>query len=382
MLLKNDTALGIYVHIPFCIRKCNYCDFPSYSNMDNIFSQYTNALCKEIEFVSEKYKNGLVDTIFFGGGTPSVLSAKDISRICNTIQKKFRISNNAEISIEVNPGTITKEKLETYRALNINRISIGVQSANDRILNFMGRIHTRQMIEQSLELIKECGFKNINADIIFGVPNQTMVDLQNTIEFVLNKEVTHISCYSLKVEENTPWYELQKRGELPQVDDGLEREMYYWIVSRLKNSSFEHYEISNFAKPGFKCIHNIKYWTDKPYLGFGSAAHSYINNTRYSNVENPVEYISAVNANKSPIQGTDIIDDVERLSEIFILGLRLIEGVNLEALEHVFGRKSLKKYDEKIEMLVNKDFLCIENGNLKLTKLGLDFANLVWVEFI
>jgi oxygen-independent coproporphyrinogen-3 oxidase len=350
--------------------------------MDNIFSQYTNALCKEIEFVSEKYKNGLVDTIFFGGGTPSVLSAKDISRICNTIQKKFRISNNAEISIEVNPGTITKEKLETYRALNINRISIGVQSANDRILNFMGRIHTRQMIEQSLELIKECGFKNINADIIFGVPNQTMVDLQDTIEFVLNKEVTHISCYSLKVEENTPWYELQKRGELPQVDDGLEREMYYWIVSRLKNSSFEHYEISNFAKPGFKCIHNIKYWTDKPYLGFGSAAHSYINNTRYSNVENPVEYISAVNANKSPIQGTDIIDDVERLSEIFILGLRLIEGVNLEALEHVFGRKSLKKYDEKIEMLVNKDFLCIENGNLKLTKLGLDFANLVWVEFI
>lgn len=382
MLLKNDTALGIYVHIPFCIRKCNYCDFPSYSNMDNIFSQYTNALCKEIEFVSEKYKNGLVDTIFFGGGTPSVLSAKDISRICNTIQKKFRISNNAEISIEVNPGTITKEKLETYRALNINRISIGVQSDNDRILNFMGRIHTRQMIEQSLELIKECGFKNINADIIFGVPNQTMVDLQDTIEFVLNKEVTHISCYSLKVEENTPWYELQKRGELPQVDDGLEREMYYWIVSRLKNSSFEHYEISNFAKPGFKCIHNIKYWTDKPYLGFGSAAHSYINNTRYSNVENPVEYISAVNANKSPIQGTDIIDDVERLSEIFILGLRLIEGVNLEALEHVFGRKSLKKYDEKIEMLVNKDFLCIENGNLKLTKLGLDFANLVWVEFI
>ncbi|NLK69721.1 MAG: radical SAM family heme chaperone HemW [Clostridiaceae bacterium] len=382
MLLKNDTALGIYVHIPFCIRKCNYCDFPSYSNMDNIFSQYTNALCKEIEFVSEKYKNGLVDTIFFGGGTPSVLSAKDISKICNTIQKKFRISNNAEISIEVNPGTITKEKLETYRALNINRISIGVQSANDRILNFMGRIHTRQMIEQSLELIKECGFKNINADIIFGVPNQTMVDLQDTIEFVLNKEVTHISCYSLKVEENTPWYELQKRGELPQVDDGLEREMYYWIVSRLKNSSFEHYEISNFAKPGFKCIHNIKYWTDKPYLGFGSAAHSYINNTRYSNVENPVEYISAVNANKSPIQGTDIIDDVERLSEIFILGLRLIEGVNLEALEHVFGRKSLKKYDEKIEMLVNKDFLCIENGNLKLTKLGLDFANLVWVEFI
>lgn len=382
MLLKNDTALGIYVHIPFCIRKCNYCDFPSYSNMDNIFSQYTNALCKEIEFVSEKYKNGLVDTIFFGGGTPSVLSAKDISKICNTIQKKFRISNNAEISIEVNPGTITKEKLETYRALNINRISIGVQSANDRILNFMGRIHTRQMIEQSLELIKECGFKNINADIIFGVPNQTMVDLQDTIEFVLNNEVTHISCYSLKVEENTPWYELQKRGELPQVDDGLEREMYYWIVSRLKNSSFEHYEISNFAKPGFKCIHNIKYWTDKPYLGFGSAAHSYINNTRYSNVENPVEYISAVNANKSPIQGTDIIDDVERLSEIFILGLRLIEGVNLEALEHVFGRKSLKKYDEKIEMLVNKDFLCIENGNLKLTKLGLDFANLVWVEFI
>ena len=379
MLLKNDTALGIYVHIPFCIKKCNYCDFPSYSNMDNIFSQYTNALCKEIEFVSEKYKNGIVDTIFFGGGTPSSLR-KEYQNMY-TIQKKFRISNNAEISIELTQ-TITKEKLETYRALNINRISIGVQSANDRILNFMGRIHTRQMIEQSLELIKECGFKNINADIIFGVPNQTMVDLQDTIEFVLNKEVTHISCYSLKVEENTPWYELQKRGELPQVDDGLEREMYYWIVSRLKNSSFEHYEISNFAKPGFKCIHNIKYWTDKPYLGFGSAAHSYINNTRYSNVENPVEYISAVNANKSPIQGTDIIDDVERLSEIFILGLRLIEGVNLEALEHVFGRKSLKKYDEKIEMLVNKDFLCIENGNLKLTKLGLDFANLVWVEFI
>ncbi|HZK28323.1 MAG TPA: radical SAM family heme chaperone HemW, partial [Thermoclostridium sp.] len=272
MLLKKDKMLGIYVHIPFCIKKCNYCDFPSFSNMEGIYAQYTDALCKEIEIVSEKLKGYLVETVFFGGGTPSVLPTKDISKICNTIHNRFPISSSAEISIEVNPGTITKRKAEAYKSLNFNRISMGVQSANDKILSSMGRIHTRQMIEECLELIKASGFSNINADVIFGVPNQTMVDWQDTVELVLKRQVTHLSCYSLKIEENTPWYELNKKGELPTIDDELEREMYYWVVSRLNTPPFKHYEISNFARPGFECIHNIKYWTDKPYMGFGSAA--------------------------------------------------------------------------------------------------------------
>lgn len=382
MLPEKDETIGIYVHIPFCMRKCNYCDFPSLPGMDDFFQDYADAVCREIESASGKFLNWIVDSVFFGGGTPSVLPAENISKIAGTLSKNFDISKNAEISIEVNPGTISEEKAVVYKELNFNRISIGLQSASNSILKFMGRVHTREMFEECVDLVKKCGFTNINADVIFGVPNQTMKDFQETIELVLHKGVTHVSCYSLKIEEGTPWHEMNEKGELPPVDEDLEREMYYWAINRLNEAGFKHYEISNFAKPGFQSMHNIKYWTSKPYIGFGAAAHSYMNDARYSNIENPVEYIKRINEGKSTIGFSEHIGIDEKLSERFILGLRMIEGVDMGQLEQEFGREALNKYHDKIKMLIGKNLLSVENGVLKLTKAGLDFANQVWLEFI
>lgn len=382
MLIKKDETLGIYIHIPFCIRKCNYCDFPSLPNMDDYFWDYTDAVCKEIEAVSGNYSNYVIDSVFFGGGTPSVLPAMYIAKIYNTLSKAFDISKNAEISIEVNPGTISTEKATVYKELNFNRISIGLQSANNSLLKLMGRIHTKEIFEECIEIIKKCGFKNINADIIFGIPNQTMEDWQETIELVVKQGLTHLSCYSLKIEENTPWHELNEKGELAIINEDLEREMYYWAISKLDASGFTHYEISNFAKPGYQSLHNLKYWTDKPYLGFGAAAHSNINNVRHSNVENTIEYIKKINKGQSPIVMREHIGPDEKLSERLILGLRLIGGVNINCLEQEFGSEALKKYKEKINELEKKELVYIKDGMLKLTGLGLDFANLVWSEFV
>ncbi|NLM11045.1 MAG: radical SAM family heme chaperone HemW [Clostridiaceae bacterium] len=375
-------TIGIYIHIPFCIKKCNYCDFPSLPGMDDCFEDYTNAVCREIEKAASDHSNKLADSVFFGGGTPSVLPARYISKIIDALSKGFKISENAEISIEVNPGTISQEKVMVYRELDFNRISIGFQSANNSLLKLMGRIHTKEMFEECVDRVKKCGFKNISADIIFGIPEQTMKDFQETVELALQKGVTHVSCYSLKLEEGTRWYELNEKGELPLVNEDLEREMYYWAINRLKDSGFIHYEISNFAKPGFQSQHNLKYWTDKPYLGFGAAAHSYMNNIRYSNIENPVEYIKRINEGKAAVDMSEPVGLDEKLSERFILGLRLIEGVNIKHLEKEFGNEAVQKYNEKINMLIKKNLICLEGDMLKLTNSGLDFANLVWLEFI
>lgn len=378
----NDKTTGIYIHIPFCMKKCNYCDFPSFPGMDGIFHDYAKAVCNEIREVAVNFSDTFIDTVFFGGGTPSVLPAEYISEIVNALHENFNISENAEISIEVNPGTVTYDKAMAYKELNFNRVSIGLQSASNRLLKFMGRIHTGEIFEECFELVRKCGFANINTDVIFGIPNQTMEDWQKTVELVLEKGVTHISCYSLMIEEGTPWHELSEKGELPPVNEDLEREMYYWVIKRLNDEGFRHYEISNFAKPGFQSRHNIKYWTGKPYIGFGAAAHSYVNDIRYSNIESPVEYIRRIREGKSPVVAREYIGPDEKLSERFILGLRMIDGVNLKDIENEFGRDALKKYDDKIKMLVEKNLVCIENDMLKLTKPGLDFANQVWVEFI
>jgi len=380
-MLKNKN-IGVYIHIPFCVKKCNYCDFPSFPGMEHYFKGYTKALCREIETVSAKYPDSVIDTVFFGGGTPSVLPANLVSEIIDALYRNFDVAENAEISIEVNPGTVTPEKAETYKEININRISIGLQSASNSLLRFMGRIHTEEMFEECIGIFRKYGFGNINADVIFGVPGQTMEDWQKTINLVLEKGVTHVSCYSLKIEEDTPWYELNKKGELPRADEDLEREMYYWAIKRLNDAGFKHYEISNFAKPGFECRHNMKYWTCKPYLGFGAAAHSYIDDMRYSNTENPAEYISRICEGKSPVKTREEIGADEKLSERFILGLRLIDGVDLKKIEREFGSEALRKYDGRIKILEEKALVSTENGMLKLTNLGLDFANQVWVEFI
>lgn len=379
----NDVEkVGIYIHIPFCVRKCNYCDFPSFAGMEGLFGDYALALCKEMELAREKYGSVSADTVFIGGGTPSLIAVSDISLIINTLTKLFNISKDAEMTLEVNPGTVTGEKAGVYRQLGFNRISIGFQAAQDRLLKFMGRIHTKDMFVDCVDLVKKHGFSNINADIIFGIPTQTMEDWVETIDTLIKGDITHVSCYSLEIEENTPWFQMRESGELPTADDELERQMYGYAIAKLAEKGFRHYEISNFSRPGFECMHNIKYWSCKPYLGFGAAAHSFFHNIRSSNLTNPVEYIKILKRGLSPEATAETINNEQRLSERFILGLRLTDGISLKMLECEFGSKAVDKYKRKIALLEDKQLVYMDKDMLKLTKTGLDYANQVWLEFI
>lgn len=375
-------TVGIYIHIPFCIKKCNYCDFPSYPGFEGIFHEYAEAVCTEMERMVQQYGPVTAETIFFGGGTPSLLPVQDISKIMNTLYKTFQVAKNAEITLEANPGTVTREKINAYRDLGFSRISLGLQAAQDRLLQFMGRIHTRETFLKTIQLAKQSGFTNINADIIFGVPGQSLEDWLETVDLVLQTGACHISAYSLQIEKDTPWFKLQKKGELPYVDDSLEREMYYQVIERLENAGFHHYEISNFSKPGFESRHNLKYWTGKPYMGLGAAAHSFIKDVRTANLCSPVEYIRNIRESTSTQSLCEKIGLEEKLSERFFLGLRLIDGVSLVQLEQEFGQEALNKHRATIKLLENKKLVMIEGDMLRLTRLGLDYANQVWMEFL
>jgi oxygen-independent coproporphyrinogen-3 oxidase len=380
--MNDIERVGIYIHIPFCVKKCNYCDFTSFTGMEGLFSDYALALCKEMELVCERYGSMSADTVFIGGGTPSLIPIADLSLIINTLTKLFNVSKDAELTIEANPGTVTAEKAAAYRQLGFNRVSIGLQAAQNRILRLMGRIHTKDMFIDCVDLVKKYGFSNFNADIIFGIPTQTMEDWVETIDTVISSDITHVSCYSLEIGENTPWFQMRERGELPFTDDELERQMYDYAVSKLSSNGFGHYEISNFSKPGFECMHNIKYWLCKSYLGFGAAAHSFYRNIRSSNLTDLVEYIRILKKGSSPEVTTQTINDEQRLSERFILGLRLTDGISLKKLEYEFGSGAVNKYKRKIASLEEKKLVYIDKDMLRLTKTGLDYANQVWLEFI
>lgn len=380
--MEKQEPIGIYVHIPFCVKKCNYCDFPSYAGLSDLFHDYTEALLREAAVISEKYGHPEVDTVFFGGGTPSILPSEEIAGIIDTLKNLFVIKEHSEITLEANPGTITEEKAKTWLKAGINRLSIGLQAAQDNLLKFMGRIHTTQMFLECINLLKDLGCCNINADIIFGLPGQSMDDWQETTGLLIKSGLPHISCYSLKIEEGTPWFELKKKGKLPDIDEDLEREMYYHVISEAKKAGYNHYEISNLSKPGYECRHNLKYWTDKPYIGVGAAAHSYIGNERYANVSDVNDYIDCVMKNVTPKTFSKMIDREEHLSERLILGLRKTDGLSVEELKQEFGHDMIEKYEAGIKMLMGKKLLSFDGDILKLTDKGLDFANLVWVEFI
>ncbi len=381
-MLEDKKTVGLYIHIPFCASKCKYCDFPSFSGMEELFPKYAEAVCRELEMIRTKYGMLSVDTVFFGGGTPSLIPAVQMKKIMETITSLFYIEKNAEITLEANPGTITPEKALAYSSMGLNRISIGFQAAQDRLLKFMGRIHSKDMFLRCIDLVKNCGFHNINADILFGVPSQTMAEWIETIQTVKMCDVTHISCYSLKIEEDTPWYEMNEQGKLPTVDEELERKMYHWAISALDGFGFHQYEISNFSKPGFESRHNLKYWTGKPYIGIGAAGHSFFENERSANITNPGEYIKKLKEDVLPEVTRETIHKEERLSEEFILGLRRIDGVSLNRLKKEFGNEAVQKYMDKIYLLIQKKLLSMEKDRIRLTKTGLDFANQVWLEFV
>lgn len=373
--------LGIYVHIPFCKSKCKYCDFISFSCKESNIKEYFDVLIKEIQ--NTKYnKNKEVTTIYLGGGTPSVPDSKYIVNTLQTIKKVFRISSNAEITIEINPGTITKQKLLDYKNAGVNRISIGLQSTNDRILKLIGRIHNYEQFINTYNLVKEVGYNNINVDLMLGIPTQTEDELIDSVRKVIKLNPNHISIYSLIVEENTEIKKMIDNNKIKMISEETERNMYWKTKKMLQKNNFNHYEISNFAKKGYESKHNLDCWNQEEYIGFGLSAHSYIDKKRFSNTENFNEYIQNKDNLDKNIIISEIQDRQDQCKEYMLIGLRKIDGVSISEFERKFRINPLFYFRFEISNLVQKELIEVDLDKIKLTKKGLDFANIVFEEFI
>ena len=365
---------GLYVHIPFCIKKCAYCDFVSCSGMESYFDEYI----EEIEKEASGYSTETVDTVFIGGGTPTVLSAKQLTKLCCGIKQHISISDNAEYTIEANPKTLDESKLEAIKKSGINRISIGVQSFNDSELKAVGRIHNSKEAVRTIEKVKEYGFCNINLDIMMNLPNQTDESLLSTLETAVGLEPAHLSCYSLILEENTPLFEAYKSGKYKEPDQETDRRRYHMTIDFLNKHGYNQYEISNFAKPGKECRHNIKYWSCSEYIGLGAAAHSYYKGERFSNTDDIKRYISGNHRSGN----AEKLSEKDRISEYMIMKLRMTEGVSEKVFYEKFGKAIKDIYTAQLESFIKKGLIKHENGFYSLTEYGTDISNYVMCDFL
>lgn len=383
--MKKD-ELGIYIHMPFCKQKCYYCDFVSYTNKELRIKEYIDCVIKEINsYELEKYN---VTTIYIGGGTPSFIDGYDIKRIIENIRNKLQNNNTKweeiEITIEVNPGTITAEKLRNYKEAGINRISVGLQATQDKLLKQIGRIHNYQDFLNTYKLLKQVGFENINVDLMIGLPNQHIKDLKESLEKIVDLNPTHISVYSLIVEEGTPINNLLEEGKIELPDEEQERRMYWYVKDFLELKGYNHYEISNFSKKGKESKHNMNCWNQEQYIGIGAAAHSYLNDVRYSNTSNLEEYIKNIKENN--IEKNRNIEEEQTLenkrNEFMMLGFRKIEGVDIAKFKEKFIDNPIFLYKDKIKKLTDEGLIEVDLNNIRLTSKGLDLANIVFEEFI
>lgn len=378
--------LGIYIHIPFCKQKCYYCDFVSYSNKCSEVKEYIESLKKEIEeFDFSNYK---ITSIYIGGGTPSYIDSIYIVEILSELKEKLKCNliefKDIEITIEVNPGTVDTKKLNDYKKSGINRLSIGLQSTKNDILKKIGRIHTYQEFLEIYKLARETGFKNINIDLMIGIPGQKIGDLKNTLQDIIKLEPEHISVYSLIIEENTPIEKMLENGEIKLPDEDLERNMYWYVKNTLELNGYNHYEISNFAKLGKESRHNLNCWNQEEYIGFGVAAHSYLNGIRFSNTINVEEYIQHLENNRKEkniqIEESQSLED--KKNEFMMLGFRKIQGVDIARFKEKFIDNPIFLYREKLNKLVEEGLIEVDLNHIKLTNKGIDLANLVFEEFV
>jgi len=375
--------LGLYIHIPFCIKKCKYCDFISYeSTPEDIINSYIKNLVTEIENKSEEASDYTVDSIFIGGGTPSIISESNIYSIMNAIHKNYKLDNIIEISIESNPKTLNKEKLQNYLDFGINRLSIGIQSFNDEDLKSLGRIHSVSDFHESYNFAREAGFKNINIDLMFSIPNQSVSNWMKNINEAMKIKPEHISFYSLKYEEDTVFYNMLMNGELKENDDESDRTMYWDAVNKLKENGYNHYEISNGALDGYECKHNLKYWSMEEFLGFGISASSFFMGQRYVNEKDLSTYINGIKTNKSIILDKHRNNEEDNISEFIFTGLRKLEGINIEKFKEYTKIDIFDRFEKEIEELTEQSLLELENQFLKLTPRGIDISNTVMSKFI
>lgn len=374
--------LGIYIHFPFCARKCHYCDFPSYQGMERWMQPYLEALCREIGEWKDKLCGYTVKSIYLGGGTPTLFSGEQIAKVLEVCFNSFCVREDAEITVEANPGTVDRDKLSALRKAGVNRLSIGLQAWQDRHLRFLGRIHCSGDFVKSVMDAKEAGFENINVDVMFGLPCQTIGKWLETLEKACSFGIQHVSMYSLKVEEGTPLHRLYEQGRFSLPTQEEDRLMYYRGREYVARFGLKQYEISNFAIPGKECVHNLIYWHNEEYIGCGSGAHSYFNNERFSNTADVKEYI------RSAVDGTPRVDYRERIGkederfETIMLGLRLVEGVSKQKFKDRFGRDMEFYYGHVIKRLVEQGLLIDDGASIRLTPMGMDVQNVVLLEFM
>lgn len=374
--------ISLYIHIPFCQSKCLYCDFCSFSNLFDCVEKYVFNLKREIDIYEEKLKKYKIKTIYIGGGTPSVIDGKFIYEIMDYIFRKLNISNLEEITIEVNPKTLNSNKLEIYKDLGINRISIGVQSMNDEMLKRIGRIHTVKDFINTYNLIRKFNFDNVSFDLMFNLPDQSLFDSIRTLELAAELKPDHISYYSLKVEEGTPFYKEFIDGKLKLPDEDTERQMYHRAIDFLETKGYLHYEISNFARKGYESKHNLVYWRCLPYIGLGLSAHSYFENYRYGNTNNLEHYLKEIAKGRLAIEEKEYISSNMEMAEYMILGLRLINGVNYKAFEDKFKTSLFNIYGDILNKFIVNGLLEKRNDSIALTKKGLDLCNIVFMEIL
>jgi len=373
--------IGIYIHIPFCIRKCYYCDFCSAEMKGNEAEEYVGALVKEIARWKEQMIDYRVKSVFIGGGTPTLLPLKDMDRLLNALYGNFKMIDQFEFTIESNPGTLTAEKIKYYLGSGINRLSIGLQAWQNHLLQSLGRIHSAQEFEKNYFSAKELGFENINVDLMFGLPNQTNDDWDETLKKTIALKPEHISTYSLKVEEGTLFGRLLEEGKI-KLNDENDRSMYHGAIEYLKLRGYSHYEISNFAIKGKDCIHNKIYWNNEEYIGIGLAAHSYLNNTRFSNEVSLSTYMQKINNDLNPKVFEYVNSVKDEIEEAMFLGLRMIEGIHIKKFTTRFGKSPMEIYPSQLNSLKNQGLLILGETHIRLTSKGIDLSNHVFSEFL
>lgn len=384
-VMKKNCEL--YIHIPFCVQKCLYCDFLSMPAEEDLRRHYIDKLIEEINQKSEQYRNYAVSTIFLGGGTPSVLSGRQTVAVMEALQQKFTIERQAEITIECNPGTLDQQKLSCYKSCGINRISIGLQSAQKEELKALGRIHSYEEFLHNYDLVRKYGFENVNIDLMSALPGQSLKNWENTLQSIGALRPEHISAYSLIIEEGTPFHQKygadeqrREEGQPPRLlpDEELERAMYELTEQMLLEKGYRQYEISNYARPGKECRHNIGYWIRENYLGLGLGSASLVENVRFSNTRNLGEYLKG---EFEPLE-LEILERRQQMEEFMFLGLRMKEGISRKKFREVFGVEIEGVYGNELKHLSEQKLLEQKAGNIFLTKDGISVSNYVMSEFL
>lgn len=376
--------IGLYIHVPFCIKKCNYCDFVSYPYHEGLAVSYVSALDKEmgLHMASLHPEHREVKSIYLGGGTPSTLPGELLRTIVDNCRQHFTVTDDAEITVECNPCTVDFVKFNELRKSGVNRISMGVQAYQQELLSRLGRTHSWREVVAAARNCRQAGFDNISFDLIFGIPGQAMKNWRETLERIVELDPVHISAYNLKIEPDTPLHRDVAAGYLVPCDEDLELEMFWHAINYLTGNGFIHYEISNFARPGRAARHNLIYWLNGEYLGLGPAAHSMLNGQRFSNERSVELYINKLKKGEFPVAATHRLSRDEEVSETVFLGLRLIRGLDINAFEERFGQSLPDIYGIQVKKLVGLGLVELKAGYLRLTEKGLPIANEVFAEFV